>query len=135
MPEPVHVDNLPPTQYLILDVLAARHRAGEPYWSFPTMLRPALSALVNAGLVDVISSPAPSTLRARLTPNGEDAVLSLTYQLPTPTIAAALDTLPTEDDDYLAWMRAHGLGHGAGIATVISAVRADLKKLLKGAGR
>ena len=28
-------DSLPPTQYLVLDVLAARYRLGENAWTFP----------------------------------------------------------------------------------------------------
>jgi hypothetical protein len=47
-------------------------------------------------------------------------------------LAAALNTLPATDEQYRAWMREHGLGHGAGIATVISAVRADLRRLAGG---
>lgn len=126
------VTDLPPTQYLILEVLAARYRTGEPFWTFPTSLRPALAALVDSDLVDVISSPKPGALRVRLTEHGLGAALSLNYQLPTPTLAAAIDTLPTEDEQYWAWMRRHGLGHGAGIATVISAVRNDLRRLSSG---
>jgi hypothetical protein len=129
-----NVDELPPTQYLILEVLAARYRTGESFWTFPTTVKRALLALADAGLIEVISSPEPHTLRARLASAGEDACLSLNYQLPVPTLAAALNTLQAEDEQYLSWMRSHGLGHGAGIATVVSAVRADLRKLLPGGG-
>ncbi len=55
------------------------------------------------------------------------------YRPPAVTLAQALDTLPSTYDEYLAWMREHGFGHGAGIGAVISAVRADLRKLTGGA--
>lgn len=126
------VDTLPPTQYLVLDVLAARFRAGESMWTFPSRLGAALYALGQAGLVNSQRGSRPRTYQAWLTDAGRDAVLDLSYQLPVPTLATAIDTLPTKDEHYLAWMRRHGLGHGAGIATVISAVRADLRKLLPG---
>ena len=125
-------EKLSPTQYLILEVLAARHRAGEPFWTFPSKLAVPLRSLEDAGLISVMHGVVPNTLRARLTERGEDETLSLNYQQPVPTLAAAIETLPTENDQYLAWMRRHGLGHGAGIATVISAVRADLRKLTAG---
>lgn len=50
--------DLPPTQYLVMEVLAARHRTGEPYWTFPSSLRQTLDALVRADLVDAFNSPA-----------------------------------------------------------------------------
>jgi hypothetical protein len=125
----IDTDALPPTQYLVLEVLAARHRSGEHMWTFPSRLGPALRALEHAGLVSVMHGIAPRTLRARLTEAGEDASMSAVYNKPVPTLDEGLATLPTENEQYLAWMRDHGLGHGAGIATVISAVRADLRKL------
>lgn len=115
------VDKLPPTQYLILEVLAARHRTGEPFWTFP-----------NLGLITTMSSPAPRTYRAKLTDQGIATALSATYDVPVPTLAQAIETLPATDDEYLAWMRRRGIGHGAGIGTVISHIRHDLRKLLAG---
>jgi hypothetical protein len=38
----VNVDNLPASQYLVLEVLAARYRLGEPFWTFPSRFRRAL---------------------------------------------------------------------------------------------
>ena len=40
----VDTDSLPPTQYLVLEVLAARARLGEACWTFPSRLKPALNA-------------------------------------------------------------------------------------------
>ena len=120
---------LPPTQYLVLEVLAARMRTGERMWTFPASVKQALDALRSTGLIGYRSGPAPRAYQAWLTEAGKAIALSLRYQLPVPTLADALDTLPREDEQYLSWMRRHGLGHGAGVATVVSAVRADLRNL------
>lgn len=66
----VDVDRLPPTQYLILEVLAARARTGEHLWSFPDRLRPALRELTMAGLIGWKSSPAPNTCHVWFTVAG-----------------------------------------------------------------
>lgn len=47
----VNVDQLPPTQYLILDVLGGRWRSGETLWTSPARLRTAVEALTDLGLV------------------------------------------------------------------------------------
>jgi len=127
----IDVDNLPTTQYLILEVLAARRRCGEPHWTFPRRLRPNVNVLAAHGLVDMVGSTQDG-IRVKLTQAGMDACLLPTYNVPVPTLAQALDTLPSTDDEYLAWMRKHQLGHGAGVGTVISCVRHDLRKLLDG---
>lgn len=73
----VDVDSLPPTQYLILDVLAARWRTGEHVWTFPT--RPnivgAAHRLGQLGLVGVKSGVEPKTIQVWLTDAGRAAVL------------------------------------------------------------
>ena len=122
-------DELPPTQYLVLEVLAARYRLGEKTWSFPTSLERALMALQSAGLVDTFGSTRPKTLRARLTDKGIAASMDMTYSTPVPTLAQAIDTLPSTNDEYLTWMREHGLGPGAGVGRVISEIRNDLKRI------
>lgn len=71
----VDVDALPPLQYLILDVLAARYRTGEHLWTFPTSARPAIRALVELGLVEEMHGITPKTIRASLTAAGKVAVL------------------------------------------------------------
>ncbi len=73
------VDTLPPTQYLVLDVLAARHRLGENLWPFPSTLAPALRALEQLGLVWTMHGCVENTVRAGLTETGKDAVLSTEY--------------------------------------------------------
>jgi hypothetical protein len=125
----VDVDQLPPTQYLILEVLAARYRCGETLWTFESRFRWHLLALESGGLIHLMHGVEARTVRAGLTEAGKAASLSLSYNLPAPTLATAISTLPRTDEQYLAWMREHQLGHGAGIGTVISAVRADLLRL------
>lgn len=78
----VDVDTLPPTQYLVLDVLAARHRLGEPWWTFPSRLRPAVTALEQAGLVFGMHGIVGGTIRAGLTGAGRDTVLDPDYVPP-----------------------------------------------------
>lgn len=64
------MDDLPPTQHLIMEVLAARWRLGEVWWTFPSRLRPALVALENAGLVSFKAGVVHKTLLASLTNAG-----------------------------------------------------------------
>lgn len=80
----VDVDSLPPTQYLILEVLAARWRTGEELWTFPSSLRPAVRALADLGLVGELNGITPKTVRVRLTEAGKTAALSEDYQPPKP---------------------------------------------------
>lgn len=57
------IDDLPPMQYLIIDVLIARHRTGETCWTLPAgpAYRRALDALAAAGLVRYKSGPVERT--------------------------------------------------------------------------
>lgn len=96
---PVDTDRLPPTQYLILEVLAARHRLGETTWSFPTSLERPLLALQSAGLVDTFGSTRPKTVRARLTDAGRAAALLDGYETP---VDKEMALLRAERDVYYA---------------------------------
>lgn len=78
----LNVGSLPPTQSLILDVLAARARLGEPAWNFPARNRLALDALQDRGLIAWKHWTLPGTCLAWLTDKGRDAVLSATYTPP-----------------------------------------------------
>lgn len=80
--EAVDVDGLPPTQYLIVEVLAARWRTGEATWPFPTRLRPQLCELSNAGLITWEYAREPGMVRARFTDAGRAAALTATYEAP-----------------------------------------------------
>ena len=63
-------DKLPPTQYLICELLAARHRTGVAWWPLPTRLRTAMTALTAAGLIEVQTLSGPGVDDARLTAAG-----------------------------------------------------------------
>lgn len=73
----------PPTQFLVLEVLAARHRLGEPHWPFPQTCAPAIRSLAEKGLVEIIKDHDPvGAIRAALTATGVIEVLSETYEPP-----------------------------------------------------
>lgn len=75
----VDTDRLPPTQYLILEVLAARYRTGEQVWTFPTRFRGALRGLAYTGLVAYKSGVVGRTYLAWLTEAGKTSALSSDY--------------------------------------------------------
>lgn len=83
---PIDIDSLPPTlpptQQLILEVLAARHRLGERLWPFPSRLQKAVDALNRTGLIWQTSGNVPHTVRAGLTAAGIAAVVSDGYVSP-----------------------------------------------------
>ena len=94
-------EDLPPTQYLVMEVLAARYRTGEQLWTFPSSLRQTIDALVRAGLVDALNSPAPGSLRARLTEAGRKHVLKPDYVPPVVDIYdTAFDQIDRHLDEY-----------------------------------
>lgn len=111
MTAPIDVDSLPPTQRLILEVLAARYRTGESCWSFSTRDRQAIEALVKLGLVDSMGSPAPKTIRARLTDAGRTAVVISTYE-PTPRYVNSASVGSTSIRASVSSGRKPGPGHG-----------------------
>lgn len=65
------LDNYTPTEWLVMEVLAARHRLGEACWTFPTSLRPALTSLQLRGAVGWKEGVAEGTCLAWLTDTGE----------------------------------------------------------------
>jgi hypothetical protein len=90
---PADIDGLPPTEYLVMDVLAARARLGEPYWTFPSRMRPTMRALADRGLLWWQRGSTPLTIWAFLTPEGRTAVLYDGYKSP---VAARLSELITQ---------------------------------------
>jgi hypothetical protein len=74
--------DLPPTQALVLEILAARHRLGETWRTFSTRHLTALRALEKRGLVGLMRGTAPHTCRAYLTDAGRKAALSEAYEGP-----------------------------------------------------
>ena len=85
--------DLPPTQYLIMDVLAARTRLGEAMWTFPTSVRPALNALRDRGFLWWKSGVGPYTCEAFLTDAGRAEALSGNYVPPQRAAEAKLATV------------------------------------------
>lgn len=63
-------EHVPPTQYLAMEVLAARYRLGESLWTFPSPCRAPLRALAARGWVRHKSGITEHTMRAWLTEAG-----------------------------------------------------------------
>lgn len=94
-------DDLPPTQYLVMEVLAARARTGEALWNFPSNLAVPLRALEDLGLVSVMHGVAPASLRARLTDAGRKHVLKPDYVTPLDEVYdTAFDQIDRRLDEY-----------------------------------
>jgi hypothetical protein len=60
-----------PTQDLIIDVLLARHRLGEGFWTFDSRNRQSLKALCDMNLVFLMDGNVENTVRAGLTEEGK----------------------------------------------------------------
>lgn len=58
---------LTPTQDLLLEVLIARYRLGESYWTFDSRHKKMLEALASLGLVTVMHGIVENSVRASLT--------------------------------------------------------------------
>jgi hypothetical protein len=78
--EAIVVPDLPPTDWLVMEVLAARRRLGEAIWTFPTTLRPSLRRLEARGLVGWKSGVIENTCRAWLTSEAVVMWLLPTYK-------------------------------------------------------
>lgn len=89
----VDTDDLPPTQSLITEVLAARHRTGEQMWTFPSRLRAHMTALGEAGLIGWKSGIEPNTILAWLTDAGRAAALKDGYVTPNDAAPARLEAV------------------------------------------
>lgn len=76
------LDALPPTQQLILEILAARLRLGEGLWPFPTKHIRAIKALEKAGLVRIIHGNVEKSVRVMLTPVGVKSMQQSDYRSP-----------------------------------------------------
>lgn len=74
--------DLTPTEDLVLEVLAARHRLGETLWTFESRHAPAARRLEAKGLVNVIHGVVENTIRLSLTEQGKAACLSDDYTAP-----------------------------------------------------
>lgn len=72
-------EELPPTEYLVMEVLAARFRLGEQQWPFPSRIKPALRSLETKGLIRFKDGIIEGSQSARLTPEGKDIFLFEEY--------------------------------------------------------
>lgn len=79
MPEEL---DLTPTEWLIMEVLAARWRLGEPRWPFPNRLKPTLRSLQTKGLISFKGHTIEKHQTAWLTTDGKRTSVSPTYILP-----------------------------------------------------
>jgi hypothetical protein len=92
------IDDLPLTEYLLLDVLAARFRTGDQMWTFPRRARHYLRRLEERGLVELKAGVVENTVQAWLTESGREAVLLDGYR-------SAFDQALDETDGLLhEWM-------------------------------
>lgn len=73
----------PPAQHLVLEVLAARWRLGERTWTFPTSVRRHLVALAEKGLVGWKPGVVERTCLAWLTKAGQREAMWPGYQPPS----------------------------------------------------
>lgn len=117
-------DRIPPTAGLVAEVLAARYRLGEPWWTFDRGTKRALTWLQDAGWVNYQPGILPGTWRASLTTTGLDMFLSSGYAPPSPlgdlrvhpdqyvVYPTNYDTLPMVDKD--AWCLTVMNGHAWG---------------------
>lgn len=74
--------DLPPTQYLVMEVLAARARSGDDVWTFPSSLAVPLRALEEQALISVMHGITSGSLRAQLTEAGRHHSLNPDYVPP-----------------------------------------------------
>jgi hypothetical protein len=75
-------DDLPPTEYLMMEVLAARLRLGETHWTFPRRLRDVARSLEAKGYVSWKSGVAEGTIMVWASLDAEAMFLSPTYVPP-----------------------------------------------------
>ncbi len=129
MADQINIVNLPPTQYLVLEVLAARTRTGEHLWTFPSNLGPALRALEDASLISTMNGIAPASIRARLTETGRAYALKSNYAPPViEMLTKALELLHDFADDDACHFDHHGdcQSHGSIRGTCRNALIKDL---------
>lgn len=81
MPDPSYAE-LPPTQYLIMEVLAARYRLGEQLWTFPRYLRASMEQLARRQLIGWRHGPS-ADIQAWLTDKGREHSLLPDYVPPS----------------------------------------------------
>lgn len=78
----VDVSGLTPMANLIVEVLIARARLGEAWWSFDRECQRQVDQLADAGIVTWKASPAPGALLVGFTPPAAQHLLARTYRPP-----------------------------------------------------
>lgn len=96
---------LTPTQNLVLEVLAARHRLGERIWTFDSRLTQTIMGLGRLNLVTPIDGNVERTIRASLTKEGEKFVLDPGYSSPLDKENAQLIANLEKADDTIEALR------------------------------
>jgi hypothetical protein len=81
----VDFESLTPTQQLVLEVLAARHRLGHTTWTFTASdaLTKAFKQLGELGLITHMGGVVEKTRRASLTETGKKLMLDPHYRPPS----------------------------------------------------
>jgi hypothetical protein len=74
---------LKPKQELVMEVLTARYRLGEGFWTFRSRHGKTLRQLEELGLVQLMHGIVDDTVRASLTTKGEAMFVSRNYTPPT----------------------------------------------------
>jgi hypothetical protein len=72
-------DDLPPLQYAVLELLAARYRLGHQTWTVHTKLGATLRILERKGLISYEHGVTPHTYRVSLTELGREASMAKGY--------------------------------------------------------
>jgi hypothetical protein len=80
--EPLNPSILTPTEDLMMEVLAARHRLGESLWTFDSRTRRLAVHLEKMGFIVLIHGNVENTFRARMTTQAADVYLSKRYKPP-----------------------------------------------------
>lgn len=75
-------NKLTPTEELICDLLAARHRLGEPFWPIEARNIKALDSLVEKGLITYFGGWNATDRRAKLTAAGRSEFMKTNYVAP-----------------------------------------------------
>lgn len=96
-------DALPSTEYLILEVLAARRRTGDKLWTFPSKLTPRLRSLERKGWVTVTHGIVEKTVRASLTDEAVPVWLDEHYKTPTARLIERHENLLASIALYIKW--------------------------------
>lgn len=74
--------DLTPTEDLVMEVLAARYRLGETFWTFDSRHKRAILGLESKGLARLMHGIVEKSVRASLTDAGRRKYLSPAYETP-----------------------------------------------------